>query len=293
MSSELCHILLIEDESATTALIQSLLFPAVPSSLSQGFDYELSSVTSLEAGLEKLEEQAFDLILLDLNLPNYQGVESLICLRERDRQIAIVVYTEDDHETLVIRAFQTGADGYFRLNSLDSDLLLYEVRSAQERKFYSKGVETQRRLAQQEQEFEDLASLVTSTTSVTARMFGSETLQESLPDIFAELSQTYGNLLDLALEQRAFKVEHRISERLRALADKMGFLKASPRDVVELHTQTLRAKNQDVTIAKAQVYVAEGRLMVLELMGYLVSFYRKYYIGLSNLNRFTSITHNH
>jgi hypothetical protein len=70
----------------------------------------------------------------------------------------------------------------------------------------------------------------------------------------------------------------------------MGFLKASPRDVIELHTRTLREKNKDVTLAKAQMYVAEGRLMVLELMGYLTSFYRKYYIGLSTLNIATKIS---
>jgi len=75
-----------------------------------------------------------------------------------------------------------------------------------------------------------------------------------------------------------------LSERLRVLADKMGFLKASPRDIIELHTVTLREKNQDVPLAKAQGYVTEGRLMVLELMGYLATFYRKYYIGLSRLN---------
>ena len=64
----------------------------------------------------------------------------------------------------------------------------------------------------------------------------------------------------------------------------MGFLKAGPRDVIDIHTLTLRKKNEKATQAKAQAYVAEGRLMVLELMGYLTSYYRKYYIGLSNIN---------
>ncbi|MFO0149079.1 MAG: response regulator, partial [Microcystis sp.] len=121
-----------------------------------------------------------------------------------------------------------------------------------------------------------------------AKMFGSEAIRQSIPDIFQELVQNYGDLLDLALEEQAYKVEHNLSERLRSLADKLGFLKASPRDVVDIHTTTLRKKNQDVTLAKAQAYVSEGRLMVLELMGYLVSFYRKYYIGLSNIKLFNN-----
>ena len=53
--------------------------------------------------------------------------------------------------------------------------------------------------------------------------------------------------------------------------------------MVDIHTKALRQKTQDANLAKAQAYVGEGRLMVLELMGYLTSFYRKYYIGLSNI----------
>jgi hypothetical protein len=101
--------------------------------------------------------------------------------------------------------------------------------------------------------------------------------------------ENYGELLDLALEQRAFRVEYPISDRLRVFADKLGFLKASPRDVIDIHTTTLRKKNQDLTLAKAQAYVSEGRLIVLELMGYLTSFYRKHYIGLSNINIFSKL----
>ena len=53
---------------------------------------------------------------------------------------------------------------------------------------------------------------------------------------------------------------------------------------MDLHSTTLKEKNRNINLAKAQAHVVEGRLMVLELMGYLTSFYRKYYIGLNNLN---------
>ena len=86
-------------------------------------------------------------------------------------------------------------------------------------------------------------------------------------------------LLDLALEQQAYKVEHNIPESLNAIAEQMGFLRARPRDVVELHSITLKEKTMKVNPQKAQAYSEEGRLMVLRLMGYLVSFYRKYSMG--------------
>lgn len=61
--------------------------------------------------------------------------------------------------------------------------------------------------------------------------------------------------------------------------DQLGLLHARPRDVVDLHSVTLRNKVHQVTTTRAQAYLEEGRLTVLELMGYLVSFYRRYYTG--------------
>jgi len=50
--------------------------------------------------------------------------------------------------------------------------------------------------------------------------------------------------------------------------------------VVDLRTRVLGAKARGAPIAKAQAHVAEGRLLVLELMGYLVAFYRNSAFGL-------------
>ncbi len=113
------------------------------------------------------------------------------------------------------------------------------------------------------------------------RRVGVGPLQQSA-DIFAELGRRYGELLDLLLEKRTYKnVTGDPSEGLRSLGERLGALRAGPRDVVELHTQVLGSKARGVPYAKAQAYVAEGRLMVLELMGYLVSFYRNSAFGLA------------
>lgn len=285
MVSDRCRILLIEDNPANIELIETLLFNSEQSSLAQGVSFVMTSAESLSQAIEQIKTEDFDVILLDLMLPDSNGVNSLIKLREQASKIPIVVQTETEDETLIVKSFQLGCDGYLQIKNIDSNLLVYEIRLAIERKQYINNLEQLQQQQQQELEFQELEQFANSIkTSITARMFGSDPLKESLPDIFEELSQNYGNLLDLALEQRAYKVEHNISEHLRNLAEKLGFLKAGPRDVVELHTKTLREKNQDVTLAKAQAYVTEGRLLVLELMGYLTSFYRKYYIGLSNIN---------
>jgi DNA-binding NarL/FixJ family response regulator len=285
MTRDLCRILLIEDEPTTVKLIQRLLLKAPQCSLAGGLTFTLTQAHDLEETAEKLAGEKFDIILLSLEISVPPGLNILVKTRELASDIPIVVQTTSNDEKLVVKAFQLGADGYIQLNNIDSSLLVYQIRVAIERQQYILNLKHQ----QQEEEFRELEQLIKGVqTSITAKMFGSEAIKQSIPDIFQELVQNYGELLDLALEEQAYKVEHNLSERLRSLADKLGFLKASPRDVVDIHTTTLRQKNQDVTLAKAQAYVSEGRLMVLELMGYLVSFYRKYYIGLSNIKLFNN-----
>ena len=285
MTRDLCRILLIEDEPTTVKLIQRLLLKAPQCSLAEGLTFALTQAQDLQETAEKLAGEKFDLILLSLEISVPPGLNILVKTRELAAAIPIVVQTTSNDEKLVVKAFQLGADGYIQLNNIDSSLLVYQIRVAIERQQYILNLKHQ----QQEEEFRELEQLIKGgQTSITAKMFGSEAIRQSIPDIFQELVQNYGDLLDLALEEQAYKVEHNLSERLRSLADKLGFLKASPRDVVDIHTTTLRKKNQDVTLAKAQAYVSEGRLMVLELMGYLVSFYRKYYIGLSNIKLFNN-----
>ena len=104
-------------------------------------------------------------------------------------------------------------------------------------------------------------------------------LHERSSEAFEKLVQHYNNILDLALEQRSYKIEHNISEELRNISEQLGLLQAQPRDVTELHSIALKNKIRQVNTIRAQAYVEEGRLTVLELMGYLVSFYRGSYIG--------------
>ena len=110
--------------------------------------------------------------------------------------------------------------------------------------------------------------------TVTGQSRKNVLISESAPETFAELTEFYGGLLELALEERAYRVDHNISEALRSLSDQVGQLNATPRDVVEIHKTMLRAKTNGSTPEKAKAYIQEGRLIVLELMGYLVSFYR-------------------
>jgi hypothetical protein len=133
-----------------------------------------------------------------------------------------------------------------------------------------------------EEELRSLARISKAPqTGVTARIYGVVTLLDGFPDAFSELLHSYEELMDLALEQQAYKVKHDISGRLAAIAESLGFYKAGPRDVVDIHAAALKEKTQQATLEKKKAYTGEGWIMVLELMGHLASFYRNHAYSVS------------
>ena len=156
------------------------------------------------------------------------------------------------------------------------------MRDITERKLAEEAEAKAERIEQLEKELRSLEQLSSpAQTTVTAQMFGLASLRESVPDTFKQMVERYGALIELALEQRAYRVNHNIPEELRLLAEELGYLKGGPRDVVEIHSTALKIKTKGVTPQKAQAYAEEGRLMLLEFMGYLTSYYRNYASGVS------------
>lgn len=136
------------------------------------------------------------------------------------------------------------------------------------------------RRQEQERELRSLERLAEpQPANVTAQMFGLSPLAQGTPQVFEQIVQRYADLLDLALHERAYKVEDTVASELENLAKQIGFLKASPRDVIDIHTTALKMKTDRTNYTKAKAYTEEGRIMVLELMGYLTSFYRTYASG--------------
>ena len=147
-----------------------------------------------------------------------------------------------------------------------------------------KAEETKARVERLERELHSLEWLSRPLpTSTTAQAFGLMSLRQASPDTFNRVVRQYGDLMELALEQQAFKVEHDISGKLRDIADELGAFKAGPRDVIEIHSLALKGKTSDINNARSQAYADEGRIMVLELMGHLVSYYRTYSPGVATM----------
>ncbi|MDD2716658.1 MAG: response regulator [Candidatus Wallbacteria bacterium] len=98
-------ILLIEDNQNDTRLIRVMLEEHCPS-------YRLDCSPDLATGLKDLSQGGYDVILLDLNLPDCVGIETLYKVQAEFREIPIIVLTCMDTQELAIEALKNYAQDY-------------------------------------------------------------------------------------------------------------------------------------------------------------------------------------
>ncbi|EPC00174.1 transcriptional regulator [Litchfieldella anticariensis FP35 = DSM 16096] len=82
-----------------------------------------------EKGIHMATELEPDLVLLDLNMPGIDGIETLKRLREANFAGRVVIFTVSDNEEDVIAALQAGADGYL-LKDMEPDDMVRQLRQA-------------------------------------------------------------------------------------------------------------------------------------------------------------------
>lgn len=120
-------ILLIEDNPGDQFLIQQMLNEAGEAS------FELVSVNKISAGLKQLHQENFDVVLLDLSLPDSHGFETIDRLNNQPIKLPVIVLTEYDDRTLPVKAVKKGIQDYLAKQDLNSNLLVRTIRYAIER----------------------------------------------------------------------------------------------------------------------------------------------------------------
>jgi DNA-binding NarL/FixJ family response regulator len=127
MSAQPVRILLIEDNPVDAYLVKVFL--------AQGWSVPvaLACAKRLSAALRKLERQAFDVILLDLNLPDSAGLDTFSSVHARAGTTPIVVLTGLNEEADAFAAMRMGAQDYLIKGKTDSHMLVRSLQFAIER----------------------------------------------------------------------------------------------------------------------------------------------------------------
>jgi hypothetical protein len=122
----------------------------------------------------------------------------------------------------------------------------------------------------------EMLATAPKSTSVTARLFGTVALHERAPREYWRVFERYTRALDTALDEQTYKTGRpTLTLELREIAEQLGRLGAGAREIAELQARALRQKTRMASPGKAQAFMTEGRLVSFELMGHLVSFYRR------------------
>ena len=119
-------ILLFEDNSADADLVGECLERS-------NLSFEILAVKRLADGLQALQAQTFDLILLDLALPDSCGIATLQAVIGTVQDEIIIVLTGADDEELSLKVLQEGAQDYLCKDRLSGEVLRRSIRSAIER----------------------------------------------------------------------------------------------------------------------------------------------------------------
>jgi len=128
MQSQKVRILLVEDDPDDVWVMRSLL--------GDRWDgpFELVHTELLATGVTRCTHETFDVILLDLALPDSHGLETFISMYAHAGGVPIVVLSGYDDEVTAMKAVQTGAQDYLVKGQVNDHVLVRSIRYAIERR---------------------------------------------------------------------------------------------------------------------------------------------------------------
>ncbi|MCX6151493.1 MAG: PAS domain S-box protein [Ignavibacteriales bacterium] len=135
MDQDKIKVLLIEDSLGDIRIISDMI------RFSGEERFELNHNIQLNSALERIKNNSYDVILLDLNLPDSKGIETLEKLLTNVTDIPIVILGEVKDGNFELSAIQLGAQDYLIKGYFDDNLLIRSLLYAIERKKVKRKIE--------------------------------------------------------------------------------------------------------------------------------------------------------
>jgi PleD family two-component response regulator len=126
LSPTATRLLIVEDDERYARALSTLLTESFP-------DLVTSHVTTIEKACKYVDACAVDMVLLDLCLPDADGLQALDRLHDCMNEIPIIVLTGRADEALALTALKAGAEDYLVKDAVDQRTLVRSVRYALER----------------------------------------------------------------------------------------------------------------------------------------------------------------
>lgn len=110
------RVLIVDDHPVVRRGVRELLNDEFPEAMFVELD-------SGEAAIEKIEDEAFDVALLDLSMPGRGGLDALKEIRSRRPRLPVLVHTHHAEQQYAIRAIRAGARGYVTKDTAPDELV--------------------------------------------------------------------------------------------------------------------------------------------------------------------------
>jgi two-component system nitrogen regulation response regulator NtrX len=161
------RILVVDDEGGVRSALQGIL---------EDEGYRVDAVESAEAALARMSIGRFDLVLLDIWLPNMDGMEALARIRERDPDAAVIMISGHGTIENAVKAIQLGANNFVEKPlSLDKTVIavsnaLRQRRLEQENRYLRERVESRQVLIGESPAMRELRKLIEIAAPTNGRV---------------------------------------------------------------------------------------------------------------------------
>jgi signal transduction histidine kinase len=221
MEEKRIKVLLIEDSAFDTKLIRDLCRESCSNQL------ELDQRENLSEGFKALEQNHFDLILLDLTLPEAEGLETLSKVNARYPRIPIIVLTRTDDETLAVKSVSMGAQDYLIKGQVNGSILKRSIRYGIERK------QMEEELRRHRENLEELVAsrtveLIESNKQLMQEISKRNQAENSLQAAFNQLKEARAQLIQAEkmeiVGRLASGIAHEVKNPLAIILQGMEYL---------------------------------------------------------------------
>jgi signal transduction histidine kinase len=128
MTNEVIRVLLLEDNPGDARLVKEMLREA------GGERFEVEHADRVSLALARLKEAKYDIVLIDLSLPDSHGLETFETISQQVPHLPVVILSSLDDERMELEAVRRGAQDYLVKGHLDATIITRVLRYAIERK---------------------------------------------------------------------------------------------------------------------------------------------------------------
>ncbi len=243
MQKELVNVLLVEDNSDDAASVRDLLAKI------ENIDYKVNHVGNLGTCLKYIECNPVDVVLLDLTLPDSNGIDGLQTIQTQTSLLPIILLTNASDSTVALGALRVGAQDYIIKDGLSENTISRAIQYA----IHRKGLELQLRRSdatlRQSQKMEALGRLAGGIShdfnNLLTAIMGLGQL------VLAELGPDHAAHTDVEKIVEAAKRATSLTRRLLTFSKKQSFILSNLNlnDVVkELKPLLSRTIGEDIEI---------------------------------------------